>query len=288
MITRCPACQTAFRVTDAQLAARNGRVRCGACANIFDAAAYLVANAAFAKSEPAASLAAAPVSDPGYEPFVPDLPDRATTPTPGPEASPAEAEPLIARAAADTAPAVFAASPRTRPAKEASFDFGPGAPAPRRRGAWIAASLLLVLALAAQGLFHFRNDIALLVPEAKPLLKDACTMIGCGISLPRRSELMSIEASDLQADAANPNVVVLTTTLRNRAAFAQAYPALELTLTDSQDLPLARRVLQAGDYLDAPPDNDGGVAAGAERAIKLTLQLTDIKATGYRLYLFYP
>ena len=32
----CPGCGTRFRVTDAQLAVANGRVRCGACLTVFD------------------------------------------------------------------------------------------------------------------------------------------------------------------------------------------------------------------------------------------------------------
>ena len=41
MITRCPTCNTAFRVTEAQLSARGGQVRCGACTHVFDASASL-------------------------------------------------------------------------------------------------------------------------------------------------------------------------------------------------------------------------------------------------------
>ena len=37
MITRCPLCQTAFRVTAAQLGAAAGLVRCGACGHVFEA-----------------------------------------------------------------------------------------------------------------------------------------------------------------------------------------------------------------------------------------------------------
>lgn len=35
LITRCPSCQVAFRVTPAQLKAAAGKVRCGACLNVF-------------------------------------------------------------------------------------------------------------------------------------------------------------------------------------------------------------------------------------------------------------
>src|SRR5689334_2983261 len=37
MYTRCPECQTTFRITVAQLKARDGTVRCGKCDTIFRA-----------------------------------------------------------------------------------------------------------------------------------------------------------------------------------------------------------------------------------------------------------
>ena len=36
-VTRCPECQTAFRMTPAQLTAAQGKVRCGACLTVFNA-----------------------------------------------------------------------------------------------------------------------------------------------------------------------------------------------------------------------------------------------------------
>ena len=41
-ITRCPDCQTAFRITEAQRAAAEGLVRCGACTRVFQADHHLV------------------------------------------------------------------------------------------------------------------------------------------------------------------------------------------------------------------------------------------------------
>ncbi|HYG45169.1 MAG TPA: DUF3426 domain-containing protein [Bordetella sp.] len=43
MTTRCPQCGTAFKVVPDQLRVRNGLVRCGACATVFDGRACLVA-----------------------------------------------------------------------------------------------------------------------------------------------------------------------------------------------------------------------------------------------------
>ncbi len=41
-VTRCPHCDTSFRVTDAQLEAAAGSVRCGACLQVFAARDYLL------------------------------------------------------------------------------------------------------------------------------------------------------------------------------------------------------------------------------------------------------
>jgi predicted Zn finger-like uncharacterized protein len=42
LITECPSCRTRFRVTEAQLTVASGRVRCGACLNVFRGADHLV------------------------------------------------------------------------------------------------------------------------------------------------------------------------------------------------------------------------------------------------------
>ena len=42
LVTRCPKCGTRFRVTPEQLEARQGKVRCGLCLNIFDGREPLV------------------------------------------------------------------------------------------------------------------------------------------------------------------------------------------------------------------------------------------------------
>lgn len=42
MITRCPVCETSFRITESQLKTARGAVRCGSCLQIFKAADHLV------------------------------------------------------------------------------------------------------------------------------------------------------------------------------------------------------------------------------------------------------
>lgn len=52
-VTQCPHCRTSFRVSQAQLAAAHGAVRCGACLHVFNAAQHLFGTAAGAPAAPA-------------------------------------------------------------------------------------------------------------------------------------------------------------------------------------------------------------------------------------------
>ena len=239
LMTRCPSCGTAFRVTEQQLGVREGRVRCGRCDTLFDAIATLD-------------------SDPATRPPA----DKTGPPTSGSMAVLLGTE------------------------KERSFDFGPPPPHPLARLWWVGG-LLLLLALLLQGAYRYRGEIAVLLPEAKPLLERACVELGCEVPLPRRAELLSIESSDLQADGVHPNVMVLTATLRNRAAFVQAFPALELSLTSAEGQTVARRVLMPKEYVPQPARIEAGFAAGSELQIRVYVEAAALKPTGYRLYLFY-
>jgi hypothetical protein len=104
---------------------------------------------------------------------------------------------------------------------------------------------VLLLALAAQAAYHFRDSIVTFWPVTRPTFERVCEVAGCVIR-PLRDDAMSylsIEASDLQADPAHRGLLILTATVRNRASWPLAYPHLELTLTDAQDRVVVRRAL---------------------------------------------
>ena len=315
MITHCPSCHTHFRVHAEQLAARAGQVRCGKCNRVFDALEHLSEESAPAREpsaaqEYAAMRALTAAAEPAPE----------SAPTHAADAS-AEAQERAIGASADIGSEAMevgagmseaampeaampeVAMPEVASAQQASlesgaasganaFDFGPIAaadPASRaRRWPWLLGALVLLLVLLAQAAYHYRSAIIVLFPEAKPYAAALCETLGCDLPLPRRIELISIEASDLQADTTNPNIMVLSATLKNRAIFDQQLPLLELTLTDTRDQPLVRRVLAPQDYIGKAANTQAGFAANTEIAIKVFIEGSQVKATGYRLYLFYP
>ncbi len=156
---------------------------------------------------------------------------------------------------------------------------------------WALAVLLGLLVLMAQVAYRFRAELAASNATARATLVAFCQSFGCDVPLPRHPELMSIDASELQADTRREGLIILTASLRNRARFAQDYPALELTLTDENDLPVLRRVLAPRDYLDAPRSRElmrQGISGGSEAALRVYLDTSRTRAIGYRLYLFYP
>lgn len=254
-LTRCPACATTFRAQRAQLAARGGQVRCGRCGTVFNGISALIDDAG-------ESLAVEPTSQPGLF----DLSRRA------PANGPRSAGPWPA---SEPLPQFLSESASLRAS----------------RLWWAFATLLAVLALGGQIAHRYRSEIAAYAPSARGPLREACKILDCEVRLPRRSELMAIESSDLQADPRRENVIVLNAVLRNRAPYAQEYPALELTLTDQADRPVLRRVLSPQDYLDRPGTMAPvaqGLASGAELALRVYFDAGRARATGYRLYLFYP
>ena len=99
---------------------------------------------------------------------------------------------------------------------------------------------------------------------------------------------MGIEASDLHPDSEHKGRLVLAATLKNRAPFAQQFPHLELTLTDTADQAIARKVLAPADYLPATTSTADGMKPSVDIMVAIGIDSGEIPASGYRLYLFYP
>jgi predicted Zn finger-like uncharacterized protein len=255
MYTRCPHCETVFRVTTQQLQVSSGQVRCGLCTNVFDAFTTL-------SSQPLAR------TETTYTP-----PKESVTPTMSP-AAPVQSQPKRA------------AEPEVLTLPDELF--GSATTSAGHRWPWLAGSLLLLIILAAQAAWFFPSEIATRIPEMRPLLAQFCAWSQCNVRLPRLPEQLFIEASDLQMlDPAHPSEVLLTATIRNRAPTSQDFPMLELTLTDASNQTAARKVFSAADYLDSGADVRRGIAANQEISIRVYLDTGNLKATGYRLYLFF-
>jgi len=299
MITKCPSCATTFRVTPPQLQAQRGMVRCGRCAMVFDGFKTL---ATLRDDSPLE--ASAPSVPPGAEPtdskgglqrtneIASAMPPGAVSPlAQASSQAPSEIGAAHAEESRRAAPRPEPEVPApTRPGVVTDVDEIFSAPfvaetvPTRSRGGWALGIAALLLALAAQGAYFYRGEIASSVPELRPHLDRMCDFLRCKVALPQRPRQISIEASDMQAlDPAHPGQIALTATLRNQATIALGYPALDVVLTNSKDHTVARRIFLPAEYLDAAKDPRAGIPANAEVTIRLTLDSGDLGAAGFRL-----
>ena len=152
---------------------------------------------------------------------------------------------------------------------------------------WAACGLLGVV-LILQSIYATRTTLAANFPQTRRILETACSWLGCGVGLPMQIESVSIESSDFQPVDGNRDLFLLTVLLRNRGTTVQGWPCIELTLNDATDKAVGRRVITPREYLPPGQNVSNGIATGAEQPVTLYFDLTQIKALGYRVYLFYP
>ena len=296
MLTCCPGCSTTFRVTPEQLKMRAGKVRCGKCQTVFNALESLAeAPSPQPSTEQPDRIEHEQFRESSSELAVADSPD--TAPSEAGAADEIESTmPVSPEAVRDSAVAAGLVAARETTEipgynkwAEGAFTAPISVSVPTSRPAWpfVVVALLLLSTLVAQIAHYYRAELAVSTPSLRPVLESACAVLDCEIPLPRHVELVSIEASDLQVDPTQGGALTLTATLKNRAAYAQAWPLLEITLTDVQDNAVLRRVLQPAEYL--PPKADPTLfPPNGEAAVRLWLEAKDVAAAGYRLYVFYP
>ena len=159
------------------------------------------------------------------------------------------------------------------------------------RIALVAGCAFLVPALAVQLALLFRSSLIVHFPDLQPTLAALCAPLSCSAKWPMRPELLAVVSSDLQAVAGTP-ALELDAVIRNRAEFPMALPALELTLTDSLNRPVARKVFTPDDYLAghsaAAPGPSDHLAAGADLSIRLVFEFRGLGVAGFVAYPFYP
>ncbi|QHI99817.1 DUF3426 domain-containing protein [Xylophilus rhododendri] len=361
--TRCPSCGTTFKVVPDQLKVSDGWVRCGKCAEVFDATAHMRGPVEAAAAElapvspPPAEEPAEPVSR--VEPGLEDPPPFEAPESPPPAEPPAEPEPepavwrrrsLAARVVlhgevlerpepvlheepeqpgedessyidvpsalllqtADNdepqqslyQPAFVPPTPDAgTPEARAQAEAGDAAATLRdlqfvrvaeRRAFWqqplvmlasAAVCLLLAAALLLQIARAERDRLAAHLPGLRPVLESLCVPLRCELAPLQRIEAMVIDSSTF--NKVSGELFQFDVEVRNTAGIPLAMPALELTLTDSQDLPLLRRVLSQQE-LGASASLQAGGAWTGSLPVRLQPPLAADRVAGYRVLAFYP
>lgn len=242
MYTQCPECLTIFKLTGGELAATLGSVRCGHCSAIFDALRTLTDQL---PPEPIGTLEPHP-----SQVAPPQLGLPVFRPNPGQGALLFDPDD---RPRAPERP-VTPSFTRRRRART------------RRNGAWIAGSALLLLTLGGQIAWAER---ALWIDDARvrAWLDPACARIGC--NLPPRHDVGALEllSRDIRPHPSVAGALIISASVRNDADFAQAFPVVEITLSDLDETRIAMRRFRPRDYVSDPRTIAQGLAPGATTAL---------------------
>ena len=147
-------------------------------------------------------------------------------------------------------------------------------------------AMLLLLGLFLQVAVFERDRIAATLPEARPWLQNLCQSMACAVE-----PLKDIDAITVDSSAFNRirgDVYRLQVTLKNTARTELALPSVELTLTDTRDSAVLRRILLPADFQTSARS----IAASAEWSGSVTVSVAGAtgpsRVAGYRVLAFYP
>jgi predicted Zn finger-like uncharacterized protein len=260
--TRCPHCQTVFRITAAQLKARGGMVRCGRCQHVFGADRHLMPKPAksAAKSTPPVARKRA---------------DKKAA---------AESNSL-AVAAENTAPAFAAEAPQHAVAASPLVQTQP---VRTRAIYWAAGGGLLMLLLAGQALIFYGYGFARQTPALRPIVDALCSPLPCRKLPPIDMHHMDLVETQVAPHPRYDKALRIKATLVNRADTVQPYPLLEVSLIDSQGQLVARRAYRPREYLGKPEVIQQGLAPLVAVSVQLDITSPDAKSSGYEILLLPP
>jgi predicted Zn finger-like uncharacterized protein len=175
---------------------------------------------------------------------------------------------------------------------------------PKARGALAMAAFLLTVLLVLQVTVQQRDAVAALEPGLKPWLQKVCAPWHCDVGPLRRIEAVVIDSSSF--NKVDSDSYRLSFSIKNTASVPVAIPSLEVTVTDSQDQALVRRVLTpaqlgtANTLLSGGSEFAGAVIMQIDGSGLPTRDLSaspdggtaepaaPLRIAGYRVLAFYP
>lgn len=246
MYTRCPECRTTFVVSSDQLEARGGVVRCGNCHHVFRADQHLM------KSNP--------------------------------HKQPNEQKPE----------AILTATKAAKPEKIA---IKPSRPLPtleellwgKKRSRikpffWGLGNMLVLTILAIQITYFYSTELGR-NPDLKLHIQRVCKYLGCVIQPQIDAGLIELAKTRVSPHPRYANVLRLRVTLINRASFSQAYPLMEVSLSNHSGELVGRRTYRPEEYLRKKKNLSQNMIPNVIVHAKLEITSPNRRADGFEIRL---
>jgi predicted Zn finger-like uncharacterized protein len=245
MYAQCPECFTVYSADAGVIARGHGMVRCGHCSAVFDALRTLT------------------------EQLPPEPFDRLLAHTP--DSQPPQLSVPVYRPNPQQATLTFDPDERPRHREHRrittpAFARSIGGRGARRRWPWMVGSATLSLLLAAQ-IAYAEREYLLAQPSLRPLVERACDAIDCELPLRKQSSDLTLLTRDIRPHPSVRGALIVSATLRNEADFSQAFPLVEITLSDLDENRVAMRRFQPREYVGDARAISSGIAPGATAAL---------------------
>lgn len=150
-----------------------------------------------------------------------------------------------------------------------------------RRWRWVALAFVLAVGLLLQVVIADRTRLAT-DPVWRPRLEILCNVLQCSLPAWNEPKAFHVTSRDIRPHPSVPNALLLTASFRNDAAFAQAWPQLEVALTDLEDQPLGLRRFEAREYLGNEPSS-AMIMPGQSASLTLEIMDPGKHAVAFRL-----
>ena len=265
MYTQCPACLTTFKVTPAQLEVHGGMVRCGICSAVFHAEQRLL------QVKPDSNQAEAVLLQ------VPEATKKDKSRRSGKSRRRSGRRRIDKLRTIDEKLAQEASIPTVT--KQPLFT------KPRLRSSfllWAFGSVTLLLLLAGQFVYFYRNELAT-IPTWRPYLVDICLYAGCKLKPLRDVGRIELLQTSIAPHPQYENALRIRATLVNRASFRQDYPWMEVSLTSNAGNVIARRTFSPIQYSETPLE--GALTPNVVATALLDVTNPEGKAVGYEIRL---
>jgi hypothetical protein len=145
---------------------------------------------------------------------------------------------------------------------------------PRRLARGLAGWALVALLAALLALQVLVADRKRLASDAdwRPRLERLCGVLGCDLPPWREPAALRVTSREVRPHPSVPGALLVTASFSNQARYAQAWPQLELSLTDLDGQALGLRRFTPAEYLGSAPRSER-IAPGQSAIV--TLEIAD-------------
>ena len=221
MQTQCPHCDTKFRVTDNQLQAAEGFVRCGVCSEVFN-----TAETADTPDQTTFSVEQAQVSNDNIL-----SEDTTTDEDQGPE---------VDKDVFDLFDEEHNESLQHIVPEKYRDTYTPQPHSLLSTVLWSLGILTLTLTLALEYIW-FNRDQFMPIPEFQASFEQVCKHLNCSSFSVRAPEQIELITRNVYSHPGEKEALLVDVTMKNNASFAQAYPVMQIEFSDIRGGTVAAR-----------------------------------------------